>query len=251
LNWENEPTGFTPITDWAFDAPPPTSGDMAIPGSNGWRINYNAEPGSRLGGWVTLASDQSAPSSTSSVYDFVYPAGMVEGTAPATVYYSGIDKREVYVGFWWKPSSPFDTGPAGNKIAFLFNGGGPGGQQFLFLAANLQLVVLPEYPTGMYLRSPNVSATVVTLGVWHRVEWYSNVDTGVLKWWLDGVLQGSYNDVVNTHPFDMFQFSPIFGGCCSARKAQTDHYWFDHVRLSVPRVSQAATLPSRIIRGGP
>ena len=33
----------------------------------------------------------------------------------------------MYVGFWWKPSSPFDLGPNGNKIAFLFNGGGAAG----------------------------------------------------------------------------------------------------------------------------
>jgi len=234
LNWENEPKGFTTLTDWALDESPPTSGDVAIPGSNGWRINYNAEPGSRLGGGATLASDQSAPSSTSRVYDFVYPAGMVEGTAPATVYYSGINKREVYVGFWWKPSSPFDTGPFGNKIAFLFNGGGgAGGQQFIGLAANGQLIVMPEYQNnGFYVHYPNGNAMKVTLGAWHRVEWYSNLDSGLLKWWLDGVLQGSYTDVVNTYPFDMFQFSPTFGGCCSARKAQTDHYWFDHAHIS-------------------
>jgi len=232
--WPNEPAGFTTLTDWAFDESPPTSGDVPIPGTNGWKVVYNVEPGSRLGGWVTRTSDSSAPFSASNVYDFVYPAGMVEGTAPATVYYYGINKREVYAGFWWKPSSPFDPGPAGNKIAFLFNGGGgAGGQQFIGLAANGQLIVLPEYQNkGFYVHYPNVNATKVTLGVWHRVEWYTNLDTGVLKWWLDGVLQGSYTDVVNTYPFDMFQFSPTFGGCCSARKAQTDHYWFDHAHIS-------------------
>ena len=231
--WPNEPTGFTTLTDWALDQSPPTSGDVSIPGSNGWKINYNVEPGSRLGGWVTLASDSSAPFSPSNVYDFVYPAGMPEGSAPSTVYYTGFSKSEVYAGFWWKPSSPFDTGPAGNKLAFLFNGGGgSGGQQFIILKPDGLLHVLPEYVGDVRWRTPNVNATRVTLGVWHRVEWYSNVATGVLKWWLDGVLQGSYTDVVNTHPFDMFQFSPTFGGCCSARKAETDHYWFDHAHIS-------------------
>ena len=231
--WPNEPAGFTTLTDWALDQSPPTSGDVSIPGSNGWKINYNVEPGSRLGGWVTLASDSSAPFSPSNVYDFVYPAGMPEGSAPSTVYYTGFSKSEVYAGFWWKPSSPFDTGPAGNKLAFLFNGGGgSGGQQFIILKPDGLLHVLPEYVGDVRWRTPNVNATRVTLGVWHRVEWYSNVATGVLKWWLDGVLQGSYTDVVNTHPFDMFQFSPTFGGCCSARKAETDHYWFDHAHIS-------------------
>jgi len=237
--WPNEPTGFTTLTDWGLDQAPPTAGDAAIPGSNGWRINYNAEPGSRVAGWATLASDSSAPFSPSSVYDFVYPAGMAEGTAPATVYYSAINKSEVYAGFWWKPSNPFDTGPVLNKIAFLFNGGGGrGGQQFMALHSTGYLIVLPEYPeyaaSGNYVMlKPNVTATLVALGVWHRIEWYSNVSTGVVKWWLDGVLQGNYTGPAhNAYPFDMFQFSPTFGGCCSGRKAQTDHYWFDHAHIS-------------------
>ena len=248
LNWENEPAGFTTLTEWAFDQAPPTSGDVSIPGSNGWKINYNVEPGSRLGGWVTLASDSSAPVSRSSVYDFVYPQGMVEGTAPGTVYYPfSPPERALYAGFYWKASNPFDTGTAGNKIAFIFNGGGgAGGQQFIILKPDGLLHVLPEYVGDVRWRSPNVNATRVTLGVWHRIEWYSNLDTGVNKWWLDGLLQGSYTDVVNTYPFDMFQFSATFGGCCSARKAETDHYWFDHVRVSGPGV----LAPSRITRAG-
>ena len=78
----------------------------------------------------------------------------------------------------------------------------------------------------------DLDATMVTLGVWHRIEWYANVSTGALKWWLDGVLQGSYGDVTNPVAFDMFQFSPTWGGNSGATKNQTDHYWFDHVRVS-------------------
>jgi hypothetical protein len=235
MNWENEPAGFTPITDWALDQSPPELGDESISGSNGWKVVYNGSVG-RSSGWVALASDSSAPLSASSVYDFVYPAGMVEGTAPATVYYSGIGKSEVYIGFWWKPSSPFDYGPNGNKIAFLFNGGGSGGgQQFLILKPDGCLHVLPEYPGDVRWREPNVNATQVRLGVWHQIEWYSDVRQGTLKWWLDGVLQGRYSDVRNGHNFDMFQFSPTWGGNGGARKRETNHYWVDHVRLSIPR----------------
>jgi hypothetical protein len=234
--WPNEPTGFTTLTDWGFDQAPPTSGDQPI--GNGWRMIYNAEPG-RPTGWVTLASDSTAPLSPSNVYDFVYPQGMQEGNAPATAYLPFTEKKEVYAGFYWKTSNPFDTGPAGNKIAFFFNGGGGrGGQQFIALDATGYLIVLPEYPeyaaSGNYVvLKPNVTATLVARGVWHRIEWYSNASTGVVKWWLDGVLQGNYTGPAhNTYPFDMFQFSPTFGGCCSARKAQTDHYWFDHAHIS-------------------
>ena len=202
-------------------------------------------------GSLSLVSDPSAPMSPPGVYDMTYPEGMVEGVAPATVYYppsaSGIidrlpflggrdslDTREIYLGFWWKPSMPFDTGPNGNKIAFIFNGGGDrGGQQFLILLPDRRLHMLPEYPGDYRWRAPNVQGTVVTLGAWHRIEWYSNLDTGALMWWLDGVLQGRHTDVHNAYPFDIVKLSPTWGGNTGARKRQTDHYWYDHIRISV------------------
>jgi hypothetical protein len=123
-------------------------------------------------------------------------------------------------------------GPNGNKIAFMFNGGGgAGGQQFLILYPDQRLRVLPEYPGDYQWRTPNINATVVTLGQWHKIEWYASKN-GTLKWWLDGLLQGSYTNATNSFNFDMFQFSPTWGGNSGARKDQTDHYWFDHARLS-------------------
>jgi hypothetical protein len=250
-SWPNEPPGLRVLTDWGFDQAPPTSGDVPIPGSPGWSVVYGLPPGPSRG-WVELGSDPTAPLSSPHVYDVVYPQGMVEGTAPATVYYpsshAGIAARlwrllakdrdalgtnEVYVGFWWKPSSPFDLGPNGNKIAFMFNGGGAaGGQQFLILLPDGRLHVLPEYPGDYRWRDPNVNATAVTLGVWHRIEWYSQLPTGTLKWWLDGVLQGNHSDVRNFYDFDVFKLSPTWGGNTGAQKRQTDHYWFDHLHLS-------------------
>ena len=229
--WPNEPAGLTLRTDWGMDQDIPASGDVPIPGSPNWKVVYEVSPGPSTG-WAERASDAGAPRSPSNVYDFVYPQGMVEGHAPATVYYDGLSATEVYAGFWWKASSPFDLGPNGNKVAFIFNGGGgAGGQQTIILKPDGLLHVLPEYPGDFRWRTPNVNATVVTLGAWHRIEWYANKN-GTLKWWLDGVLQGSYTDARNTFNFDMFQFSPTWGGNTGARKAQTDHYWFDHVRLS-------------------
>jgi len=223
-SWPNEPAGLTVRTDWGLDQTPPTS-TAPIAGSPGWGIGLDGT------GSVQLALDPGAPLSPANVYDFVFPQGMLEGTAPGSVYYTNLGTGEVYAGFWWKASSPFDLGPDGNKIAFLFNGAG--GQQFLILLPDGRLHVLPEYPGDFRWRDPNVNATVVTLGVWHRVEWYCQLATGTLKWWLDGVLQGSYSDVRNANSFDQFEFSPTWGGNSGARKAETDHYWFDHVHLSI------------------
>jgi hypothetical protein len=227
----NQPPGLETLTDWALDEDPPEDGDVPIPDALGWSI-VEAHPVDHAGGWVQRIDDDSAPCSPTSVYDFVYPKGMVEGTAPATVYYR-LTADEVYALFWWKPSSPFDTGPNGNKIAFLFNGGGAaGGQQFLILMPDKRLHVLPEYPGDFRWRPPNVKDTRVELGVWHRVEWYANRLTGSVQWSLDGVVQGRYTDVRNAHPFDMFQLSPTWGGNSGWKKRQTDHFWFDHVYLS-------------------
>src|SRR2546422_336569 len=166
--WPNEPASLIVLTDWGFDQDVPIGFplDVTIPSSPGWRVVYEVSPGTAHG-YAQRVSDSSAPFSPSSVYDFVYPQGMVEGSAPATVYYN-LSASEVYAGFWWKPSSPFDLGPNGNKIAFLFNGGGgAGGQQFLILRPAGRLHVLPEDPRDYPWRTPNLNATVVTLGVWH------------------------------------------------------------------------------------
>ncbi len=248
-NWPNEPAGLTVRADWGLDQALPTAGDVTIPDSPGWAVVNNGSPGAGRS-WAQLSTDAGAPFSPPNVYDFVYPQGMVEGRAPATIYFPEQPARikrlfrrlsgsrgdlgdEVYVGFWWKPSSPFDLGPNGNKIAFLFNGGGAtGGQQFMILLPDGRLHVLPEYPGDFRWRDPNVNATTVTLGAWHRIEWYCRLSSGTLKWWLDGVLQGSHTDVRNLYNFDMFQFSPTWGGNSVARKRETDHYWYDHVHLS-------------------
>ena len=230
--WPNEPPGMTVLTDWAMDQAVPGSGDVPIGGSLGWRVVHEVTSGSTRGR-AEQGRDATAPFSPPNVYDFIFPAGMLEGYAPATVYYP-FDAREVYVGFWWKPSSPFDLGPNGNKIAFLFNGGGStGGQQFLILRRDGLLHVLPEYRGDFRWRTPNVNATPVALGSWHLIEWYAQLSNGTLRWWLDGVVQGQYDDVRNATAFDMFQLSPTFGGNTGARKRQTDHYWFDHLRLSI------------------
>jgi hypothetical protein len=237
------------VSDWGFDQQPPTAGDVAIPDSPDWSVVYGTPPGPDRG-WIRRVTDPSAPMSPPYVYDFEYPKGMVEGVAPGTVYFPShpgrlgahlpwsssplADADEVYVGFWWRPSSPFDTGPNGNKIAFLFNGGGAtGGQQFLIMLPDKRLHVLPEYPGDYRWRKPNVNATEVTLARWHRIEWHAQLSTGTMKWWLDGEMQGSHTDVTNPQKFDMFQFSPTWGGNTGARKRETDHYFFDHVRVSV------------------
>ena len=231
--WPNEPSGLRLVSEWSMDNEPPLTGDVAIPGGQGWRI-VAAGARNSARGWVQVGADASGPLSPPGVYDFVYPEGMVEGEAPATVYYDHLNARAIYVGFWWKSSSPFDRGPSGNKVAFMFNGGGDtGGQTFMTFHPDGRLHVLPEYRGDYRWREPLRGAAAVAPGAWHLIEWYADLADGTLKWWVDGALHGSHQDVFNRFAFDMFQFSPTWGGNTGARKRQTDHFWFDHVRLSI------------------
>ena len=229
--WPNEPSGLRVVADWGMDeTPPATARDVAIAGSPGWKVSAGAEVNSARG-WLQLTPDPSAPMSAPQVYDFVYPQGMVEGNAPATVYFGGLHTRAFYAAFWWKTSVPFDRGPSGNKIAFMFNDGN--GQVFMTLLTDGRLHVLPEYPGDFKWRDPLPNAAPVTLGAWHLVEWYADLSDGTLKWWLDGTLNGSHRDLFNRSDFDEFQFSPTWGGNTGNRKRETDHYYFDHVHLSI------------------
>jgi len=228
--WPNEPSGMRVVSDWGLDeTPPATTGDVPIAGSPGWKVSAGAELNSPRG-WLQRVQDPTAPISAPNVYDFVYPQGMVEGNAPATVYFGGLRTRAIYAAFWWKTSVPFDRGPSGNKIAFMFNGNG---QLFMTLLTDGRLHVLPEYPGDFKWRDPLPNVAAVALGEWHLIEWYANLSDGTVKWWLDGVLNGSHRDLFNQSDFDEFQFSPTWGGNTGNRKRQTDHYWFDHVRVSV------------------
>jgi uncharacterized protein YjdB len=234
--WTHEPAGFTVLSDNALSAAVPgTQGEASIPGGNGWSSIYNGA------GNVTEVADATAPLSGGSVWQFRYPAGFGGGEAPATEFFNHAAAREVYAGFWWKPSSPWQNHPSSNvnKIAFWFGGGG--GQSIdiqMYGPAPYYLHVVTEFPSGFRLR-PNVTATPVTLGQWHKIEWHikyassAGSGDGVVEWWLDGVLQGSYSNVQTPGDagFTMFQFSPTWGGVGDT-KSETDYYWFDHVHLS-------------------
>src|SRR5256885_9755192 len=64
--------------DWSSDVCSSDLIDVPIPGAPaGWNIVQELPPGPQ--GSAVLAVDANAPSSPVSVYDFIYPQGMVEG----------------------------------------------------------------------------------------------------------------------------------------------------------------------------
>jgi uncharacterized protein YjdB len=230
--WPNEPAGFTVIADYGFDDVLPVGQSVPV-GSSGWSINN---------GSATRVSDASAPVSPMNVGQWKYPAGMVEGGAPATMYYETGAGREMYVGLWWKASNPFNASPSGvNKIAFTWS------QSNLLSYINMEGQGVPYHITihdaplgnGQTL-SPNITASPVALGVWHRIELYQKYSTtatsgdGIVRWWVDGVLNGDYTNLnfAQDAGFGEFQLSPTYGGNTGATKTEDDYYWYDHVHIS-------------------
>ncbi len=244
--WPNEPSGMTLITDYGFDDAIPYNDDLPI-ASTGWRSIYNIPPntGATSGtnggphGWCERVTDNTGPESPGYALDVVYPVGMIQGAAPCTLYRytSPITAREIYYAYWVKTDVPFDPGVGtGQKMVFLFNGGGgAGGQAFLALnASDQKLRVITEWPPYAIGWPNNQTSTYLTEGDWHLIEWWSNLNTGHMKMWLDTVLQLDYTDplLTNTYNFDMIQVSATWGGCCSEAKTETDHWYFDHVHAS-------------------
>ncbi|HET7789908.1 MAG TPA: Ig-like domain-containing protein [Gemmatimonadales bacterium] len=228
--WANEPSGFSLISDYAFGDALPLVNDGPV-GTSGWKI-INPDNGQPLtAGHAVSAVDATAPMG-SSIAQFLYPVGMRDGYAPATMYTDGFSANALYAGFWWKPSAQWQTDGSGvNKIAFMFIGGSTMYISMNWNGSVYHLRVEDEInsPTTNY--DPNVTLTPITLGQWHKVEWYVST-TGGTKFWLDGVLQGSYPNLRWSSPFTMFQFSPTWGGNGGDVKNELDSYSYNHVHLS-------------------
>ena len=240
--WPNEPAGLIVISDYGFDDPLPVGHSVPV-GRSGWRINNESNNATRVG-------DPTAPLSPINVGQWKYPKGMKDGVGPATMY-RPMNGREVYVGFWWKASRPFDPHPSGvNKIAFTWS------KSNLLSYINMQgtsepySLTIHDAPLGNdQTLFPNVVTSRVMLGVWHRIELYQKYSTtassndGIVRWWVDGVLNGSYTTLnfVQDVGFSEFQFAPTYGGNAGAIKSEDDFYRFDHVHIS----SRAAAVQSR------
>ncbi len=222
--WPNEPAGFTVLTDQP------------------WNVTVGGGWNRRSPGTDHIVSDSTAPMSPANVLEYIYPTGFVDGAAPATQYF-GVNTKEIFVGMWWKPSSPWQGNASNvNKIQFLqvlhssvfMAMYGPKGGPYE-LRSDVQW---PEQGTAWL--TPNVNNVAVTLGQWHRLEWYLKYESsygagdGIIRWWMDGVLIGNYTNIKfpNDNGFVEYQISPTWGGNTGDVKNEQDFYRFDHSYLS-------------------
>ncbi len=248
--WPNEPPDFATLSDYGFDDPFIVG--SAVPLADGWFLD-NPD------GNAMEAHDPDAPLSPPNVGRWRYPIGFVGGTGPAAMYRSLQEpRREMYFGYRWRASSPWQGHPSGvNEISFVLAqdnilvvqmNGPPEGPFALimtteFTTSNGHLANSWGDDPGARQLGGNVRGGnyIVTPGRWYDIEVYFRMSTtptsrdGILQWWVNGIPVGDYRTVNfdAAHPFDEFQFSPTWGGVGGA-KTEEDDFWYDHVRLSVP-----------------
>jgi hypothetical protein len=213
------------VTDYAFSDAYPYGSGIAL--SGGWTL-YN----SNNGGLIASASDATAPQSPPLVAQYTYPIGWPSGSGPGSILYDlSADTKTAYFGFWWKCSNPWQNQGITNKILFV-KSANLTNQFFIQMDGNWHMVVTTEYSTD---NRNFAGSTVVTCGVWHRLEWYGNYSTGQMKLWLDGALEVTASGVVfpNDTGFHEFDFNPTWGGI-GGTKTETDYFWYDHAHLSRP-----------------
>lgn len=251
--WPNEPKEFVTVTDqpWNEIVRPAEPGvvDKLVARAR----NVFASETAAQNRWSYLRRSSSkddqiiagadAPFSPPGILRIVFTTDMQRDHEPS-VHWIGLPRvTEVYSAWWMKLSPNWTCSPAGcGKIAFLFPENADGGVLYSNLSGTNELhyvnTVTTWKSTGYKLWHPNVTKTRVDNDRWYQVEWYvkwaSSPDAadGILRWWVNGVLNGDYRDV----PFPAvrslveFQYAPT-----RQDPPPTEQFLFiDHTRVSLP-----------------
>lgn len=203
----------------------------------GW--NYLRRSSSKDGDIVV---DSTAPFSPPNVLRIVFTPDMRRDHEPS-VYWIPLPKvKEVRTVWWIKLSPNWTPSPAGGgKMTFLH--AWPNGQGQVYTAfhgsqAPHWIIVNTEWaPYGQKIWAPNVSRTQISYNRWYGIDWYVKWESspgagdGILRWWVDGKLNGEYTDVefpVNGIGFQQFEFAPTL-----QNPPPADQYMYvDHTGIS-------------------
>jgi hypothetical protein len=228
VSWPNEPLGFRAITDMAWNA---------LTG-NGW--NYLRRSSAKDD---DIVMDASAPLSAEQMLRIIFTPSMPRDTGPS-VHWIGLPSRprEMFTGWWMKMSPNWSASPAGGgKITFAWaqNGQGQVYSNIGGSAAPHRININTEWaPYGQKFWEPNVTTTPVNYSQWYRIEWYLKWEStpgagdGVMKWWVNGVLNGHYTNVYfpATGGFEQFEYAPTRQNS----PLSEEYLYIDHTRVSAP-----------------
>jgi hypothetical protein len=254
--WPNEPAGYTVLTDNPFDF-----GGTTSRSPSGWTYQATYHHfGSQF-----ITTNAAAPVSPPNVLQADYPVGFVGGYEPGeSYYYVNPSMRQLYIGFAWYCSNPWQEEVAGvNKILFIKQA--DFGSNFIFMMNDIGGTYPPRHgKNGTYgfvvassgltedqvansngdsgggirfmwgLKSP---PTPITLGTWYKIEILlvrsttATSEDGILKWWVNGVLQAYYANVNTPRDWNEINIAPTWGGG-GATKTEHDYFLFDHIHIS-------------------
>jgi len=169
-----------------------------------------------------IVTDATAPASPPHVLRITFTPGMSRDTEPGVHWIRLPGPREIHAFWWVKLSTNWTPSPAGAaKMTFLHPGPDGQGQVYTALggsSAPHSMIVNTEWaPYGQKFWEPNVTPSPITYDHWYRVEWYVKWESmpragnGILRWWVDGVLNGEYGNVsfpVGGTGFQQFEFAP-------------------------------------------
>lgn len=260
--WTNEPAGASVLLDCPF------SGNVCQ------MFNvYGNQP---------FASDSSAPVSPTGILDEVLEAGAGEGGGQFIYELQaalGKTAREVYVGTLWKTNPEFEgnLGGIANKLLFISGAGnnnflnwlGPRDSPKQLLWANQSVQNNCHVSgwaggcgadgynadSGVFLANGSSNGSVSAGTGWHLIEIYQKASTtgtsrdGIIKWWLDRQLVGSYTNVnlspggftnvQYNHTWDGYPCTGPLGRDCS----RAWHHMWDHLHISVGGGSSVSDQP--------
>jgi len=217
--------------------------------SNGWnylRRTSNTDD--------NIVADPTALFSASNVLRIVFTGGCCTDAEPSVHWISLSTVKEIYTAWWMKISPNWEPNPAGGgKITFLWTNNSTG-QVYTNLyhpcsypevcgqtvqGAPYKIGANTEWgPYGQMIWYPNVTTTWVTPGTWYRVEFYYRWETtpgssgdGIIRWWVDGILNGNYTNVhyPSAAGFSQFEFAPT-----KQRVGVEQYMYIDHAYVSTP-----------------
>jgi hypothetical protein len=148
----------------------------------------------------------------------VFTQDMAPNSEPSVHWIMLPEVRSVYAAWWVKLSANWSPSPAGGgKVTFLHTPTGQVYTGFFGSSAPHHLSVNTEWaPYGQKIWDPNVATTPLQYNQWYRIEWYlqwasaPQVADGIMRWWVNGVLNGNYTNVSypNDAGFTQFEFAP-------------------------------------------
>ncbi len=244
--WTNEPSGAKVLIDCPFNSVS-ACGILDV---------YNS---------AQLGVDSTAPVSPNNSAKAVLYAGEGQG-GMQLIYTTPNPVREMFVGFTWRTNPQFQGRIVNNKLWFIrgqvlgngyFGMFAPPGSRTMVLGWGHNTTGLDNshvcaMDLGLWCY-PNAGPSVITMGQWAKIEVYQKASTtatsrdGALRWWVNGVLAGSYSGL-NYSPggLNEWQWNNTWDGAQDMGKSNTVNWehWIDHLHVSIPNGGASADSPA-------